>query len=1359
MNQESTSKVQAQMEEEIPTAKSVVKHTQSLLKNSVLRQNLAGKSEQRLIVKQIVLENFKSYQGRQVIGPFHKRFTSVVGPNGSGKSNLIESLLFVFGKKASWMRLKKLEQLIHNSSKHQNVKKASVEVTFHEIRDKEGEEYEVIPGTEFTVRRTVNKSSVSKYEINDKEVSHVEVTDTLKQKGIDLTNNRFLILQGEVEQISLMKPRSGDPEKPGLLEYLEDIIGSNQFKEDIEKKDEEYEVLQNERREKGERMRIHEADLEKLQESKNLAIEYIRNEKLSYQMTNIIGQIDLLRSKKDIEKFETKIKQNEQQNVEMREKFKQQLKENEQVIKEYKQSKAEIEKKDYEVQKYKGQLKKLNERDELIRQKLVLETENQTKAEKQLEDLQDEYKKAIRDQKEYQSELPEKQDRLRKLLTKKDDEDEKLRELKSKVNNENQKLVKEKKEMEKKLQPIKEKKLEVQSKRDTLQNRFTLISQDATAIQNEYEKNQNELEKAKQLIEDQHTLIKQIAQAIQAIEAGYEKQEADNKECRIIEEKIIKAISECKQKIDQTKQSNQDSQTRNKVLNELMIAQQQGKLRGICGRLGDLAAINEEYDVAITTACGQLDNIIVDRYDDAQNAVNYLRKEKIGKAQFIALDKIEHNRQYMEKQFQCPRGSQRLFDLIQFKDQKYKVAFYFALRNTLVCDNIDLATEIAYGQQRHRVVTKKGELIDDSGVMSGGGAARRGGVASQLKVEISPEEVERYQAEYSRNQQDLEQIRETIQNTNKQLNTFIQEKMYLVKQLEAKKFDQQLQEDNVTRCQNRLKALQKQMDEQEQNAKERQVIKQELEKFESEYHEYDGQIMELNKKITDIDEKINKSGGQELKQQQEICKNIQNQTLELQADVNKKTAKLKDLEKTLKNNEREKNETQERIKKIKASIDPLKDQQQKLEEDAVKVFKDQQQAGQQLAMLQEQQKQRDEQKAGIEKIIKDMKDALEKLKKEKDDFEAKINKAKEDQNRSEHVIANNRNTYKEITKSYDFLQFIDEIAGYQINESEDKKSDDQNNLDNISILEESIMQSMMDEEKNTQDKEDDEEIPENNDKQNKKIRSSKNTKKISSIDVYDDIGQELIEQLENHRESLKIEKAKAEEKLKSMTNDANITTITEFKNKYIEFKSKKEEFERVKNRISELKVDIDRLKKERFEKFMSGFNLISAKLKETYQTLTNGGDAELELIDSLDPFSDGVNFTVRPPKKSWKQISKLSGGEKTLSSLSLVFALHYYKPTPLYFMDEIDAALDFKNVSIVGNYIQERTKNAQFIIISLRNNMFELANKLVGVYKTYDTTKTIAIIPELIYQKIQHLNDDKTDTNQNQNEDKDNKSN
>jgi structural maintenance of chromosome 4 len=114
---------------------------------------------------------------------------------------------------------------------------------------------------------------------------------------------------------------------------------------------------------------------------------------------------------------------------------------------------------------------------------------------------------------------------------------------------------------------------------------------------------------------------------------------------------------------------------------------------------------------------------------------------------------------------------------------------------------------------------------------------------------------------------------------------------------------------------------------------------------------------------------------------------------------------------------------------------------------------------------------------------------------------------------------------------------------------------------------------------------------------------------------------------------------------------------------------------------------LDDLRRQRLEGFMEGFSQISAKLKEMYQMITMGGNAELELVDSLDPFSEGILFSVMPPKKSWKNISNLSGGEKTLSSLALVFALHHYRPTPLYVMDEIDAALDFRNVSFYHNWL------------------------------------------------------------------------
>jgi structural maintenance of chromosome 4 len=172
------------------------------------------------------------------------------------------------------------------------------------------------------------------------------------------------------------------------------------------------------------------------------------------------------------------------------------------------------------------------------------------------------------------------------------------------------------------------------------------------------------------------------------------------------------------------------------------------------------------------------------------------------------------------------------------------------------------------------------------------------------------------------------------------------------------------------------------------------------------------------------------------------------------------------------------------------------------------------------------------------------------------------------------------------------------------------------------------------------------------------------------------------------------------------------------------------ELDEITKKRDELTTKCSDIGRQRLDEFMNGFTVIRTKLKEIYRTVTLEGDAELELVDSLDPFTEGIVLSVRPPKKSWKNISNLSGGEKTLSSLSFVFALHEYRATPIYVMDEIDAALDFKNVSIIAHYIKERTKNAQFIIISLRNNMFELADRLFGIYKVNNCTSATFICPE-----------------------------
>ncbi len=130
-----------------------------------------------------------------------------------------------------------------------------------------------------------------------------------------------------------------------------------------------------------------------------------------------------------------------------------------------------------------------------------------------------------------------------------------------------------------------------------------------------------------------------------------------------------------------------------------MDAQKRGVLSGIHGRLGDLGTIDQLYDCAITTSCGFLDHILVETVGSAEKCIQFLRENQIGQGRFICQDKMHQQfKSLREKPFEEPANSKRLFDLVKIQDPKFADAFYFALKDTLVCENIDTASKIAYGQ-------------------------------------------------------------------------------------------------------------------------------------------------------------------------------------------------------------------------------------------------------------------------------------------------------------------------------------------------------------------------------------------------------------------------------------------------------------------------------------------------------------------------------------------------------------------------------------------------------------------------------------------------------------------------------------
>ncbi|CAM9441106.1 unnamed protein product [Heterosigma akashiwo] len=135
---------------------------------------------------------------------------------------------------------------------------------------------------------------------------------------------------------------------------------------------------------------------------------------------------------------------------------------------------------------------------------------------------------------------------------------------------------------------------------------------------------------------------------------------------------------------------------------------------------------------------------------------------------------------------------------------------------------------------------------------------------------------------------------------------------------------------------------------------------------------------------------------------------------------------------------------------------------------------------------------------------------------------------------------------------------------------------------------------------------------------------------------------------------------------------------------------------------------------------MQCFNHIKDTLNSTYRDLTKsskhplGGTAYLTLDDPEEPHG-GVKFNAMPPMKRFRDMEQLSGGERTVASLALLFSVHSFRPAPFFVMDEIDAALDNINVKKVCNYIKRRSGDCQSIVISLKDMFYERADSLVGV--------------------------------------------
>ncbi|KAL3899166.1 MAG: hypothetical protein SGCHY_002240 [Lobulomycetales sp.] len=1218
--------------------------------------------EPRLVLDKLVCENFKSYGGSVEIGPFHSSFSAVVGPNGSGKSNVIDALLFVFGFKAKKLRQAKLSHLIHSSAAYPNLRSAAVHVHFVSVvTDPATLATTRVEGSELVVSRSVEKqvggSDKSSYSVNGRSSTYTQVTQLLKGKGIDLDHKRFLILQGEVESIAQMKPKARTEHEDGLLEYLEDIIGTSSLKPEIEELTNRVETLSQERTAKLQRVQAVEREKTRLEGSKNEAVKFIRMENQLAIAQNAFIQANKLAAVRSTETVKqemadraSQIESEKQQAAELKLEITELKKSHSRISTEYdsiaesaESVRQDLAKYDRAEVEFKEREKHFNTRIKRLNKAIHTDSLAQSESSTWIRNFDDD----LTTREEELSDLTKRLEHESRAL------EEVTNELLPKTSGFQAKIEK----RQRSLEPYTEEINRLEAEISVAQGEFSDLRERTTRVEVGLQDAKSRLAMIETNKRESEFTLSDCKQSVESLTTEKTNVRARVKEIRGTELPRVKQLmQESTSRLAESKATAQSASTRVNIVKTLLSEQAKGRLDGVHGRLGDLGIIDAEYDAAVTTALGgSLDHIVVNTVAQGQACIAHLKRTGQGRATFICLDKLPA---YKMSKIATPESVPRLFDLIQPRDDEDGVdfcpAFYHVCRDTLVASDLAHARRVAFGgsSKRWRVVTLDGQVIDASGTMSGGGTrVSRGGMSSSFSAKSKSKRgavndeagIAQMEKEFLKHEQVLAELNEELSACEARMSEIEKLLPPAKHALQKAELDYAAVVAEIAQIKVEIQELSKAGENVDQADIDRMAaLKAQIAKSEAKLEQTRASCSGIETEISDLQEEIMKVGGVRLRTQKAVYDGVAEQI----ETCNQGLTRLK-VEKST----REKN-----LIKLEASLE--------------KKNQDLAEATAELEALSENLDKQREAAITVRKRVQEAKDVLE-------EKEAELAEITQNLEEKVGIIDQIRESELQLTA----LQ----------SKAKKKMSD---NAAAVARFDQELFGLKLQEIGFVEDEDEDEEM-------------------LDELEIFDD-------------ESLsKMDLGALERKVERLISDLerlspNLEVLAEYKQKYEDYMQKAADLAAITSSREEAKEAYDNLCKKRLDSFMIGFTTISQKLKEMYQMITLGGNAELELVDSLDPFSEGIVFSVMPPKKSWKNISNLSGGEKTLSSLALVFALHHYKPTPLYVMDEIDAALDFRNVSIVANYIKERTRNGQFVIISLRNNMFELADHVEYYQEHHD---------------------------------------
>lgn len=1200
-------------------------------------------------LKLIEIENFKSYKGRQIIGPFHK-FTAIIGPNGSGKSNLMDAISFVLAEKTSNLRVKTLKDLIHGAP----VGKPAANRAFVSMV------YQEDNGEERSFTRVIIGAS-SEYRINNKVVGLPEYSEELEKLGILIKARNFLVFQGAVESIAMKNPK----ERTALFE---EISRSGELAQEYDRRKKEMVKAEEDTQFNYHRKKNIAAERKEAKQEKEEAERYQR---LKDEVARASVQLQLFKlyhNEVEIEKLNKELGQRNKEIDKDRKKM-------DHVEEELKDKKKELGRLMREQQTIEKEIKEKDSELNQKRPQYIKAKENTAHKIKKLEAAKKSHQNAQKMYKKRKADMDELDKEMKAVELAKQEFEERMEE---EAQSQGQDLTLEENQV-KQYHRLKE---EASKRAATLAQELEKFNRDQKADQDrldleERKKVETEAkikQKIREIEENQKRIEKledYITTSRQSLDEQKRMEEELTEEVEMAKRRIDEINMELNQVMEQLGDARIDRQENSRQQRKAEIMESIKRLYpgSVYGRLIDLCQpTQKKYQIAVTKVLGKnMDAIIVDSEKTGRDCIQYIKEQRGEPETFLPLDYLEVKP--TDEKLRELRGAKLVIDVIRYEPPHIKKALQYACGNALVCENVEDARRIAFGgPYRHKTVALDGTLFQKSGVISGG--------ASDLKAKARRWD-----------EKAVDKLKEKKEKLTEELK----------EQMKAKRKEAELRQvqSQAHGLQMRLKYSQSDLEQTKTrhlslNMQEKSKLESELANFGPRINDIKRIIQSREREITDLRDRMNLVEDEVFV---EFCK-----------EIGVRNIREFEEEKVKRQNEIAKKRLEFETQKTRLGIQVDYEKNQ-LKEDQEKV------------MMWEQTVKKDE--AEIERLKKEEHRHMKII----DETMAQLQDLKNQHLTKKSEVNDKNHEMEEIRKKLggankELTQLQKEVTAIET-KLEQKRSDRHNLLQACKMqdirlpLRSGTMDDISQGEGSSQ-----------TDDTSSQRTSSSVLAKEALIEIdYSNLSEDLKDALSE--EEIKAETNTLQQRLNEQQSilqrisAPNMKAMEKLESVRDKFQETSDEFEAARKRAKKAKQAFEQIKKERFDRFNTCFESVATNIDEIYKALSRNSSAQAFLgpENPEEPYLDGINYNCVAPGKRFRPMDNLSGGEKTVAALALLFAIHSYKPAPFFVLDEIDAALDNTNIGKVANYIKDQSvQNFQAIVISLKEEFYTKADSLIGVY-------------------------------------------